>query len=216
MVDTLAIWSDDQYFCNLISWSIRWKFDWMFNTLEILSNDRFHQVDMIQIILWFALGRDLLICDLNMFDVEKLLLIMMCDTSQCDWDIKIESICDNQRAKFYPLEASATHDKVARSFSSLVIFQYFFTVATPLLKCRADFCQRQRCPPDQSQLNLKPILTQTIPLQLQLPTLKLKVLLLNIYILILRLTGQNSFCIFVNLTGWFEDIILFEIHQSTS
>ena len=139
MVDTLAIWSDDQYFCNLISRSIRWKFDWMFNTLEILSNDRFHQVDMIQIILWFALGRDLLICDLNMFDVEKLLLIMMCDTSQCDWDIKIESICDNQRAKFYPLEASATHDKVARSFSSLVIFQYFFTVATPLLKCRADF-----------------------------------------------------------------------------
>ena len=120
-----SIWSNGRYIGNLVGWSILLQFDLMINTMEILSNDRFHQVDMIQIILWFALGRDLLICDLNVFVVEKLLLIMMCDTSQCGWYIKIESICDNQRAKFYPLEASATHDKVARSFSSLVIFQYF-------------------------------------------------------------------------------------------
>ena len=87
-------------------------------------------------------------CDLNVFDV-------MCDSSQCDWDVRNESICDkNQRAKFYPLEASAARDKVARSVPGLVIVSIF--LYTTLYYCYVELiflnCLLQR---HQSQFYLR-------------------------------------------------------------
>ena len=83
------------------------------------------------------------------------------------------------KAKFYLLEASATHDKVARSISSLVMFQYFYTRQRTILLCRADFVKLP--PSDQSQLYLKINPDHSTTTILQLPIQKLKVLLWNIY-----------------------------------
>jgi len=51
---------------------------------------------------------------------------MMCDTSSLNVIETLEMKAFVIKAKFYLLEASATHDKVARSISSLVMFQYFY------------------------------------------------------------------------------------------
>ena len=105
----IGIWADDQYIDNLIVRSIH--------------------CPLLQIVMWFTTGQDVSTSDLNGENFYNMILsyhdvwyIIMW------WRYSIESICDKQRAKFYQLEASATHDKVARGISSLVIFQYFYTI----------------------------------------------------------------------------------------
>ena len=140
--------------------------------------------------------------------------IMTCDTSQSNWDTELKALVINKRAKFYPLEASATHDKVARSISSLVMFQYFYTRHTIVIICRADFGIAKGTDVLQTNLNYISRLTQTIPLQATTANTETKVLLLNFYIFMMLNRSKlflhfcaRLICIYIHYYTWF---ILFE------
>ena len=72
----------DQYLGYLTKWSVPsiWHDHW-----SIWSND---------LACNFTVEGVVSTCDLNVFDV-------MCDTSQCDWDVRNESICDKEQSSIW-------------------------------------------------------------------------------------------------------------------
>ena len=81
-VDQYNLIGVDQYIGNLTKWSMLsiWHDHW-----SIWSND---------LACNFTVGGVVSTCDLNVFDV-------MCDTSQCDWDVRNESICDKEQSSIW-------------------------------------------------------------------------------------------------------------------
>ena len=85
LINTLVIWSDDQYNGNLTIWSIHWQFDRVINTLAIWTNGYRSSCDlpqgkMYQQVIW--MGKIFMIVYYH---------IMMCDTSLCDGDIELKA-----------------------------------------------------------------------------------------------------------------------------